>query len=292
MADLCAVNMDIMEHVMTTYGLEESSLLTMRYRTHFFRNFLGVPDLVAESVIAKMGDWPELFSTPVANFNCLYLGRRAWLIDAWLAELIANSPRKVLQIVNLGCGLETIFNRLPKGNWIGFNVDFDRVIRLRENLNMDSESVTNLSESILSRDWLDRLNRNQPVVFVLSGVVSYLAPSMVQDLFKMLNQEFPGSSLVFDTVSRPGRILSNFMIKRSGFNSALFQYSVSGEKEFYDFGKSIRQAPLADISRLAWSRKLLGTQLLSWFASFINFGTLWHIRFKSELENSGCANGN
>ena len=58
-------------------------------------------------------------------------------------------------VINLGCGLDTRFQRLDNGGVSWYEVDLEEVIALRRQFFQESERYHFISGSVLESDWVD-----------------------------------------------------------------------------------------------------------------------------------------
>ena len=120
--------------------------------------------------------------------------------DAVVAQFLNAHPRGT--IVNLGCGLDTRFERLDNGCARWLEVDFAPVIALRRKLLTEEERRVFFPCSITNPSWLDKLQDfgTQPVLFLAEGVLMFLDPSEVDRLLAEIIVRFPNSRILFDAV--------------------------------------------------------------------------------------------
>jgi len=105
-------------------------------------------------------------------------------------------------VVDIGCGLDTRFDRLEDGQlqWLG--VDLPEVISLRRQLLPDSERSQTLAQSMFDLSWLEVVTRiNKPVIFLAEGVMPYFSSNDMKPLLETLAKRFSGGELVFDAIS-------------------------------------------------------------------------------------------
>lgn len=105
-------------------------------------------------------------------------------------------------VVDIGCGLDTRFERLDDGQLIWIGVDLPEVINLRMELLPDTIRSRTIARSMLELAWIDDVAKyGKPVIFLAEGVFPYFSASEVKPLLVALGRRFPGSELVFDALS-------------------------------------------------------------------------------------------
>jgi O-methyltransferase involved in polyketide biosynthesis len=120
--------------------------------------------------------------------------------DYFARNFLVQQPSGL--VVDIGCGLDTRFDRLDDGqiHWLG--VDLPEVIELRRNLLPDSGRCQTLAKSMLDLSWLDAAAQgNRPVIFLAEGVFPYFSTAEVKPLLTAMVARFPGGELVFDALS-------------------------------------------------------------------------------------------
>ncbi len=120
--------------------------------------------------------WPDL----VMTMMCL----RTRFFDQVCRDFIQKHADG--QLVMLGCGLDSRFERLgcPELDWI--NLDFPEVMALRQQLFKPRANVTELAMSALDPALLHQLDPQRPTLFVAEGLLMYLPRAQIRQLFRML----------------------------------------------------------------------------------------------------------
>ena len=126
---------------------------------------------------------------------------RTCRFDRFAREFLARRPEGT--VVDIGCGLDTRFDRLDNGrlHWVG--VDLPDVIALRRELIPETPRSRLIAASVVEPEWLSEIEGHRPPVFFLAeGVFPYLAEIDVKRAVLSLAGRLPGSGLVFDALSR------------------------------------------------------------------------------------------
>jgi O-methyltransferase involved in polyketide biosynthesis len=128
------------------------------------------------------------------------LAGRAVEIDRALRSWLDRHPDGI--VVSLGEGLETQSRRVDNGRMRWLSVDLPDAIRLRERFLAPTHRFRHIAASALDPVWMDGVNPSSDVFIVAQGLLMYLAPEKVRQLFVSIADRFPGSVLVFDTIPR------------------------------------------------------------------------------------------
>jgi len=125
---------------------------------------------------------------------------RARQFDTFARDFLARHPGGL--VVDLGCGLDTRFNRLDDGRMSWLGLDLPEVIELRCKYLPDSERCRTIAQSMLELSWLDEISRlNKPAIFLAEGVFPYFSTTDVKPMVVAMAARFPEGELVFDAAS-------------------------------------------------------------------------------------------
>jgi O-methyltransferase involved in polyketide biosynthesis len=174
---------------------------TMLWSLHNRASEAGRPDGVLvdpESVHIRSAinyDFARHFGDPLGS-----LAARAVEIDRALRSWLEHHPEGI--IVSLGEGLETQGRRADNGRMRWLSVDLPDAIRLRERFLAPTHRFRHIAAGALDPIWMDAVDPSSGVFIVAQGLLMYLAPERVRQLFASIADRFPGSELVFDTIPR------------------------------------------------------------------------------------------
>jgi O-methyltransferase involved in polyketide biosynthesis len=143
---------------------------------------------------------------------------RARQFDSFARIFLARHPGGL--VVDLGCGLDTRFQRLDDGQITWLGVDLPEVIELRRKVLFDGKRQITIPQSMLDISWVDEVIRiRKPVIFLAEGVFPYFSSMDIKPLLMALKAHFPDGELVFDAagpfISRHHNRTSP-VLKRSG----------------------------------------------------------------------------
>lgn len=115
-------------------------------------------------------------------------------------------------IVNLGCGLDTRFQRFDNGCLKWYEVDLPEVIAFRKCFFKPAKRYRYISGSILDPNRLKSIETasEDGVLFLAEGLFPYFRESVLRKIVVNLSCRFPGGMLIFDAVSPTQAVLSRF----------------------------------------------------------------------------------
>lgn len=179
-------------------GASETLLLPLAYRAAESRRPDAlIHDPKAVEIVAQLAyDFSKLERQ---RFQQLNVGLRAREFDRAVRAFLAEHPGGV--VVDIGCGLDTRFERVDNGRVTWFNLDFPEVMALRERFFAPHPRCHTLACSALELGWMDEVAQCPgPYFFLAEGVFPYIAEDDLRALMLALRDRFPGAELMFDTL--------------------------------------------------------------------------------------------
>lgn len=164
------------------------------------------------------------FSTLTQNLS--ELTQLAWIlrsiaVDETIKKFIQKYPKAT--IVNLGCGLDTTFDRIDNGSLLWYDLDLPDVIALRRKFIQETERRKFVACSFLDKEWLKEITVAGNVLFIAAGVFYYFDETQIKDFLIRLANSFPGSEIFFDVSSPYGvKVANKKVIQSSGLDEKSF----------------------------------------------------------------------
>ncbi len=164
------------------------------------------------------------FSTIEKNIGPV--SQLAWIGRSLMTDRIANEFLKEhpqATIVDIGCGLDTNFERIDNGILKWYDLDLPEVIELRRNFIQESGRRKFISASFLEPDWLEHLRAVDDILFIAAGVFYYFEEDQIRDFLKRIAGLFPNSECLFDYASPYGvKVANKKVIRGGGFGQGSF----------------------------------------------------------------------
>ena len=116
-------------------------------------------------------------------------------------------------VVNVGCGLDTRFQRIGNPKAVYYDLDLPEVIALRRELIPEQPDNVYIAASLLETDWMDDLRRRHPdaeFIFIVEGVLMYFYEKQVKAFLHNVANRFGGGELWFDVC---GTMMSRHGVK-------------------------------------------------------------------------------
>ncbi|MEM9090114.1 MAG: class I SAM-dependent methyltransferase [Cyanobacteria bacterium P01_F01_bin.53] len=106
-------------------------------------------------------------------------------------------------VVEIGCGLNTRFERLDNGQAQWFDLDLPDSLALRRQFFQDEPRRTMLEASVLDTDWMDAVAATGgPWCFISEAVIIYLDRGQAKQAITQIANRFPGAWILIDTTSQ------------------------------------------------------------------------------------------
>jgi O-methyltransferase involved in polyketide biosynthesis len=145
---------------------------------------------------------------------------RCLRFDLIVKDFINKNPNGT--IVNIGCGLDTSYERTDNSSIRWYDLDLPEVIELKRKFLKETYKRNFLSCSFLDTKWFDEIIINEKVMFISTGVFVYFEEAEIKDFIIKVADRFNFCELFFDVTSPKGVEIANQVIQKSGFDSGSF----------------------------------------------------------------------
>lgn len=140
-------------------------------------------------------DYERSFGRPDASHAV-----RSQIFDEAVRPWMAAHPGGT--VVELGCGLETQFQRLDDGCVRWLCVDVPEAIEIRERFLAPGGRCRHLRRSALDPAWMDEVDPGRGVFVTAQGLLMYFEEYETRALLTAILDRFPGVDIMFDTIPR------------------------------------------------------------------------------------------
>lgn len=182
-------------------------------------------DPLAERLVDAIEyDYGKFDKAWMSVLGCVVRGR---YFDDRVRSFIQRADKPV--IVNVGCGLDTRFQRVTERcDAVFYELDLHEVMSVREELIPAPAGDNYLVGSLLDTWWMDMLREKHPdgqFAFVFEGVLMYFYEDQIRAVLHDLVKRFPGGEVYFDvcgpmmvkTNLKPDSLRGHAAQIRSGF---------------------------------------------------------------------------
>jgi O-methyltransferase involved in polyketide biosynthesis len=239
------------------------------------------PKLVDNKAIEIVGKIDYDFST-IAN-NISWISQLAWVARCLHVDTAIRNFMKVYPngtIVNIGCGLDTTFERIDNGKIAFYDLDLPNVVALRKQFVSNIARRRTIAGSFLETDWFEKLPSKKNVLFIAAGVFYYFGEDQIREFFVSLADDFERSELYFDCSSPLGvRVANKKVIKDGGMSeSAVLKWGIRSPREitkWHDKIGFVNQIPMFKGFKKGYS---LRTRYGLWLSDILNIMSMVHLK--------------
>ena len=181
---------------------------------------------IVESLDYDFSSFRKKMSGAIGTYGAIEAIQREYDLGCEVREYLKDHPKA--SVVNLGCGLLDILSEIDVPGCRCYNIDYPNVIEIRNNLMPPRENETNLGFDLNDYRWMERIDREDGVVFIAAGVFYYFKREDAIKLFRQLSFVFPSSALAFDTCNKLGlRMMLKTYIKQAGIKDVGTYFGLS-----------------------------------------------------------------
>jgi O-methyltransferase involved in polyketide biosynthesis len=177
-------------------------------------------DTTATEIVNSVDfDFSQMFKN-LKDINQIAWIARCKRFDLIIREFIKDNPSGT--IVNIGCGLDTTYERIDNQSIMWYDLDLPDVIDLRKKFFKETPTRKFIAGSFLDTTWLNELRTGNGILFVSTGVFVYFDEAEIKEFIIRIADRFAGCELFFDVTSPRGLQIANKVIRDSGFESSSF----------------------------------------------------------------------
>ena len=181
------------------------------------------PLLVDNKAVSIINSIPYDFTAISKNINKLVQAgwvARSIFFDKKIKTFIDLYPEAT--IVNIGCGLDTTFDRVDNEKIQWFDLDLPDTIDLRKKYISESDRRHFISKSVFDKSWYDKIEKKSNIMLLIAGVLFYFDEKKVKGIFNDFHTFLPGVEIIFDYASIKGMKLSNkHVIEKGGMDKSV-----------------------------------------------------------------------
>lgn len=216
------------------------------------RTFEGVADtlyipLVARVYVSKR--FPEYFFDPKSlelepaipgnriqsgsnEYTMIASAARYHNLDEMARTYVTAHP--TCNIVNVGCGLETMFWRVGPAapNARFYEMDLPEVIETRRRILGAPERDELVAGDAFDLSWADCIDASWPTLIIVSGVFQYFHNADVLGFVANAKKVFSDAELIFDATNTKGLKYVNKYVRKTGNASALMYCAIDDPVAF------------------------------------------------------------
>ncbi|AME08694.1 MULTISPECIES: class I SAM-dependent methyltransferase [Gemella] len=206
---------------------------------------------------------------------------RQYIIDQKITRFLEKND--LCNVVFLGAGLETAFNRIGNTKAYFYQVDLPNVIEIRKQVLGKAENETLISGDMFTLDWAKEIDVSLPTLIVVSGVYQYFKEDKILSMIKRMQDNISKGELIFDVTNSTGLKLANKYVKKTGNSAAQMYFSIDNPIEFADKTQTELISVdgfFKDALKICKNLKLK-TRVYMYFADKLNRTLIVYLKFKN-----------
>ena len=134
--------------------------------------------------------------------------------DKMALDFIKNHPKGT--IVNIGCGMDTTFNRVDNGKIMFYELDLPDVIELRKHFFKDNKKHISIASSFLDTEWFEQISIKDGLLFLAGGVFYYFTEEQIRNFFIAAADYFGKCDFYFDSLSPMAMKMAKKQVLKKG----------------------------------------------------------------------------
>jgi O-methyltransferase involved in polyketide biosynthesis len=221
----------------------------------------------------------------IISKNLNVITRLAWigrtlLTDITIRNFLMRNPNGT--IVDLGCGMDTNFERLDNGTLRWYDLDLPDVIELRKFFFRETDRRKFIACSLMDDEWTRQVIIDENVIFIAAGVLYYFDEEQVKQFILNLAGKFPQSEILFDAASPLGvRTANKTVIKNIGLDERSFlRWSLEKTGDLLSWDNGV-----AEVTKLSFFKDIRNSlNFSSWLGTYVsdllNIMYMVHVKFK------------
>ena len=215
--------------------VQETLVIPLYARKKAAENF---PNLYEDKTAAKIIDQIDYDFSAVEKtskktmyrFGFLEVAMRQNDLAIEIKDYLKDHPKAA--VVNLGCGLDDTGRKCRNGECEIYNLDFESVIAVRNELLPAGEREENIACDLNDVSWFEKIDASGGVVFFASGVFYYFLKEQVKSLVCKMAESFPGGKIVFDGANKTAvKMIAKTWLKTAKIKDVNAYFAVSKAKE-------------------------------------------------------------
>ncbi|MCD8212823.1 MAG: class I SAM-dependent methyltransferase [Campylobacter sp.] len=183
-------------------------------------------------------------------------------------------------IINLGVGLETNYERINQENANFYKVDFEDVIDFRRKFLKENKNRHMISGDMFGADWVKKIDATTPTLILVLGVFEYFHEQEVLDFIAFLKKNFAAAELIFDATDKSGLKFANKYVSKLQ-EGALMHFFVDDAKAFANKTETtlLQERPFFTDARKILAKKAnLYTRLAMWITDIKKRAIIVHLK--------------
>lgn len=222
------------------------------------------------------------FSTITKNIT--EMSRIGWIARSLIFDQVINNFLKEhpqATIVNIGCGLDTTFERVDNGTIYWYDLDLPDVIELRRQFMKEDNRRKFIESSFLDYNWLNELQIKDNVLFAAAGVFYYFEEYQIKEFFIKIADLFPGCEIIFDATSSVD-MANKMVLKRSKIaGESLLKWGLKNAKTLESWDERIESIQEYPMFKNIRSHITFKNKMTTFISDLFNMQYVVHVKMRA-----------
>jgi len=240
-------------------------------------------DMTAIEIVERVDyDFSKLISSTAE------LSRIGWIVrctcfDRLIKDFIKRYPKAT--IVNIGCGLDTTYERVNNGSILWYDLDLPDVIELRKLFMHETLNRKFISGSFMENNWYKYLYRPEHILFIAEGVYYYYEQKVIRAFFIKLTLMFPACELLFDVTSPAGVRATNRELRKTVMNNeSLLKWGLKNTETILSWNPRLRLLGKYYTYKQEGVVLNLKNRILGWISDALDIQYIVHLKINFDYK--------
>ena len=162
---------------------------------------------------------------------------RTEILDKATADFIKKHTK--CTVINIGCGLDTRYFRLGNPEICWYDLDLPEPIRIRKHFFQDTEYYKMIAQSVFDDAWINEVKKDQPVLFIVEGLLMYFTEDEVKELLNKLILAFHGAEMLCE-ITTPLMVVRHKKQDPKQQRNVPFRWGIVNGKEIEKLNRKIK----------------------------------------------------
>ncbi len=133
-----------------------------------------------------------------SELNHFAVAIRTEILDDYSRAFLEQYPAAT--VINIAAGLDTRFYRMDNSQLTWIELDLPESMAVRRQLMEETERHKTIVASALDTDWMDELQRDSPVLFIIEGLLMYLTEEQIVGMLSAITERFPQAEFLMEVI--------------------------------------------------------------------------------------------
>jgi O-methyltransferase involved in polyketide biosynthesis len=232
-------------------------------------------DAAASAIIDNLDVDFSALTGGLSDISQLGWAARAAVFDGIVKRFLEKHPRG--SIVNLGCGLDTTFERIDNGELHWYDLDLPEVIKLRRLFLKPHARRKFIPGSFLETGWFSGIPAADGVLFMASGVFYFIDKPRLRAFITRLADAFPGGEIAFDATAS-AELANKMVVKKANLGQSLLVWSLKNPRDVRAWDRRIVFLAEYPLFKSFRKKAALGTRMQMALSDALRLQYVVHVR--------------